>query len=320
MAAQPVSGDSLALAIDLGGTQVRAAIIDRAGKVLARVAETTRAEEGTDIVIGQIASLASRVQAQASASVVLGAGVSSSGPIDTVDGMAVGIPTLKGFSNFPMRDALTSALRLPVFLENDGIAAAIGEWRYGAGKGLDDLVYVTVSTGIGGGVIAGGRVLRGRRGMAAHLGHMSFMAGGERCFCGNHGCFEAYACGTAFTKRAVAAASNNVSTSLGRNGSAITAPAVFEAAAAGDALAQALVDEEARFLGIGFASFAHIFNPDLIIMGGGLSQQFDVLKDGLLKSLKTTAMPAFRDTPVVRAALGTDSGLLGAASLVFGAD
>ena len=317
MAAQPMNSARYALAIDLGGTQVRAAVVDRLGKVLSRAAETTRADEGTDVVISQIVSLARKVQAQAGTSELAGAGISSPGPLDTQEGIALGIPTLKGFSDFPLRARLAEALDLPIMLENDGIAAAVGEWRYGVGRGLNHLVYVTVSTGIGGGVVAGGRVLRGRRGMACHLGHMSFVAGGEVCFCGNRGCFEAYASGTAFTKRAIAAARVDASTSLGRDGSAITAPAVFEAAAVGDALARTLVDEEARLLGVGFASLAHIFNPDLIVMGGGLSQQFDMLKEAMLRSLKACAMPAFRDTPVVKAALGVDSGLLGAASLVF---
>jgi glucokinase len=143
------------------------------------------------------------------------------------------------------------------------------------------------------------------------------MAGGRRCFCGNRGCFEAYASGSAFADRAIERAAVHESTSLGRNGASITAPAVFDAADAGDALALELVAEQARMLGQGFASLLHLYSPDMLIMGGGLSGRFDVLAPGILESLTASAMPAFRDTPVVKAALGSDSGLLGAASLVF---
>jgi glucokinase len=287
------------------------------GDILARSAEPTKADQGPDAVIAQMVSLAAAVRRAAGNLAVAGAGVSSPGPLDTEAGMALGIPTLKGFSDFPFRARLSAALGLPVALENDGIAAAIGEWRHGAGKGVANLVYVTVSTGIGGGVIAGNRVLRGRRGMAGHVGHMSFMAGGRRCFCGNHGCFEAYASGSAFADRAAERAASDNATCLGPDGAIITAPKVFEAAEAGDALALELVAEQARMLGQGFASLLHLYSPDLLIMGGGLSSRFDAMEQEMLASMRASAMPAFRDTPVKKAALGADSGLLGAASLVF---
>ena len=306
-----------ALAIDLGGTQLRAAVVTPEGSIIARSAEPTKADQGPGIVVAQIVAIAQGVMRKADAHRIIGAGVSSPGPLDTEQGIALGIPTLKGFDGFPFRAELSRALNLPVALENDGIAAAIGEWRHGAGKGRANLVYVTVSTGIGGGVIVDNKVLRGRRGMAGHVGHMSFIAGGRHCFCGNHGCFEAYASGSAFTDRAIERAVSHAATSLGRNGAVITAPAVFQAAEEGDRLALDLVAEQARLLGQGFASLLHLYSPEILIMGGGLSSQFDVLGPGILESLKASAMPAFRDTPVIKAAFGADSGLLGAASLVL---
>ncbi len=317
MAARPATLSDLALAIDLGGTQLRAALVDRGGHILARAEARTLANAGAGAVLAQIVSLAGQMKAAARDRPLASAGVSSPGPLDTVTGVALGIPTIKGFSGFPFRDALVEALKLPVALENDGIAAAIGEWRFGAGQGRQNLVYVTVSTGIGGGVIADGRVLRGKRGMAGHIGHMSFVAGGDLCNCGNRGCFEAYASGPAFAARAAKAAASDAETKLGRDGEAVTAPAVFAAARGGDALAQRLVEEQAALLGRGFASLLHLYSPDLLIMGGGLSRQFAMLEQGILHSLRSCAMPAFRETPVVAAALGQDSGLLGAASLAF---
>ncbi len=126
-------------------------------------------------------------------------GVSSPGPLDTEQGIAIGLPTIKDFDNVPLRALLQNQLPHRVFLENDGIAAAIGEWKFGAGQGFLSLVYVTVSTGIGGGVIVDGHVMRGRKGMAGHIGHMAIMPNGLRCNCGSIGCWEAYAAGPAFT-------------------------------------------------------------------------------------------------------------------------
>ena len=322
MAPQSVSAAAttdkdLAIAVDLGGTQVRAALIDRHGTILKRAAEPTKADAGPAVVIGQIAALVSAVSNGISPSRIRSAGVSSPGPLDTQGGIALSIPTLAGFVDFPMRAALAQELAMPVALENDGTAAALGEWKFGAAKGFANVVYVTVSTGIGGGVIVDGRVLRGRRGMAGHVGHMSFVRGGEICACGNRGCFEAYGSGTAFTRRAASAAAAHPTTSLGKDGIPITANAVFVAAAEGDGLARALVNEEAEILGQGFASLLHLYSPDILVMGGGLSNQFDALHGGIVASLCHSAMPAFRDTPVVRAALGSNSGLIGVAGVVF---
>ncbi len=322
MVARPVSTaaqdqNKLAIGVDLGGTQVRAALIDGHGRVLKRRFEPTKADAGPDVVIGQISALVSDVCQNVDRGSILGAGVSSPGPLDTDMGIALAVPNLAGFVNFPLRARLVQVLAMPVALENDGISAALGEWQFGAGKGSANVVYVTVSTGIGGGIIIDNRVLRGRQGMAGHVGHMSFVHGGETCVCGNRGCFEAYASGTAFTRRAVKAAAGAAATALGQDGRAIDAAAVFAAAREGDPIAKALVEEEADFLGQGFASLLHLYSPDILIMGGGLSAQFDALHEGLIQSLRTYAMPPFRNTPVIRAALGANSGLIGAASLVL---
>ena len=316
MASRLVNG-GLAIGIDLGGTQIRAALIDHDGTILKRLAEPTQANAGPDVVIGQMVALAASAAEGVDRGMIAGVGVSSPGPLDTRDGIALAIPTLAGFVDFPLRAALARALSMPVALENDGIAAALGEWRFGAARGFANAVYVTVSTGIGGGVIVDGRVLRGRRGMAGHVGHMSFVRGGELCVCGNHGCFEAYGSGTAFTRRAVIAAAGDAATALGKSGQPIDAATVFAAATAGDGLARQLVAEEAQILGQGFASLLHLYSPDILVMGGGLSNQFALLESGITAALHEGAMPAFRDTPVVPAALGNNSGLIGAATLVF---
>ena len=268
-------------------------------------------------MLDQIRTLADRLVLAADLLAIVGIGVSAPGPLDTETGTALDIPTLRGFSNYPLRDELQRRLPFPVNLENDGIAAAIGEWQFGAGRGISNLVYVTVSTGIGGGAIIDGRVVRGRKGMAAHVGHMSIVRDGELCPCGNKGCFEAYASGTAFTKRAQTRAMECSETSLMRNGEVLDSRSVFAAARHGDSFANRLVDEEAEILGRGFTNLLHIFSPEIVIMGGGLSQQFERLRPGIQAYMARRAMPAFRDIKVVRSALGQNSGLVGAAALAF---
>jgi glucokinase len=306
-----------AIGVDLGGTQVRAALVDEHGNILQRIEERTDADAGPDHVLGQISILADRLLLACDPAAIVGIGVSAPGPLDTESGTALDIPTLRGFSNYPLREELQKRFRFPVNLENDGIAAAIGEWQFGAGRGIANLVYVTVSTGIGGGAIVDGRVVRGRKGMAGHVGHMSIAPDGVLCPCGNKGCFEAYASGTAFTKRARARVLECSETSLARRGEVLDSRSVFAAAGDGDPLANRLVDEEAEILGRGFTNLIHIFSPEIVIMGGGLSHQFDRLQPGIQAHIAQWAMPAFRDVEVVCAALGQNSGLVGAAALAF---
>lgn len=309
----------LAVALDLGGTQVRAALIDGNGAVLRRVAVTTAATAGPPAVIDQLRQLAMAVSEGVDGDRILGVGVSAPGPIDTVRGIALSIPTLAGFVDLPLGRMLETRIGLPVWLENDGIAAALGEWRFGAGRGHANIVYVTVSTGIGGGVVADGRLVRGRHGMAGHVGHMTIVQDGEPCACGNRGCWEAYGSGTAFAKRARTRAAAHGSSLLHADSAAIDGRTVFEAAARGDALARALVAEEADILGVGIANLLHLYSPDIVVIGGGMAADFDLLSPGIASRVRSAAMPPFRDVAVVRAGLDGNSGLVGAGMLVFDA-
>lgn len=309
--------EQVAIGIDLGGTQVRAALVGRQGNVFAQAEERTEATAGPERVLGQILALAEQVMAAGRTLSVVGVGVSTPGPVDTFSGVASDVPTLAGFAGFPLKAELQKRFAYPVSLENDGIAAAIGEWQFGAGKGRDSLIYVTVSTGIGGGIISDGRVVRGRKGMAGHIGHMSVMPNGALCPCGNRGCFEAYGSGTAFALRARTRALTCTETVLGKNGAEVHSRDVFAAARNGDALANILIDEEAEILGRGFTSLIHIFSPEMVVMGGGLSHEFDRLQPGIQNYIARWAMPAFNDVPVIQAALGQNSGLVGAGALAF---
>lgn len=293
--------EPLALGIDIGGTRVRAGLVDGRGMLRARAETATDARGGPAAVVAQIAALGDEVLAGVARRDLLGAGVSAPGPLDTARGVALGVPTLSGWVDVPIAALLAEALGVPVRLENDGIAAAHGEWRFGVGRGLSNLVYITVSTGVGGGVVADGRLLRGRLGMAGHIGHMTVVRDGAPCACGNRGCWEAYASGTAFAARA------------GRE-----PRAVFAAAAAGDAAALAQVAEEADWLGLGIANLLHLYSPELVILGGGVATGFALLAPGIRARLARNAMPAFREVGVTVAALGENAGLVGAAALLFG--
>lgn len=306
-----------AIGIDLGGTQVRAALIDEAGNVLKRAAARTAADAGPTVVTNQLHQVAELVAAGVSRDHLIGVGVSSPGPIDTESGIALSIPTLADFIDIPFRQMIEAKFGLPVWLENDGIAAALGEWRFGAGRSYRNMVYITVSTGIGGGVVSDGRLLRGRRGLACHVGHMTIVHDGAPCRCGNNGCWEAYASGTAFALRAHQRANRQTSTILGRNETPIDGRAVFEAALCGDSLALALVSEEADLLGVGITNLLHLCSPDIVVVGGGMANGFDLLRPGITARVNSAALPPFRDTPIVRAALDDNSGLVGAAALVF---
>lgn len=297
-----------AIGIDIGGSRLRAALIDASGAILERRETMTLAQAGPAAVIAQAVELVSEIAPERDRANLAGAGIACPGPLDTERGLALGIPTLTGWSSIPIAEMIGTALRLPVRLENDGIAAAIGEWKFGAGRGLRHLAYITVSTGIGGGVVLDGRPLHGRMGMAGHVGHMTVQRDGALCPCGNRGCWEAYASGTAFGQR--------ISQSTGSMAGG-TPKSVFAAARLDNPDAKALVAEEADWLGIGIANLLHLYSPDCVVIGGGISNGFDLLFSGISARIRANAMPAFRDVPVVVAGLGENAGLIGAAAMLL---
>lgn len=274
----------------------------------------TLAQAGPAAVLDQIATLVAAARAATPDAMAL-IGVAAPGPLDTRAGVVGTMQSLAGFADFPLRAALQDRLAAPVVLENDGIAAAIGEWRFGAGQGVADLLYLTLSTGIGGGVIAGGHPLRGRRGLAGHVGHIFFSASWTRAPGGRMTCFEDYASGTALAQRARDEGAAHPGSPLARGRP--DAAAVFAAAAAGDDLAQRLVDEEAWALGQGLASLIHVLDPARVLLGGGLSAGLPALMPGLMTTLSAHLKPGFGPVDLRPAGLGAHSGLFGAAALVF---
>ena len=302
-----------ALGIDLGGTQIRAGLVDGDGRVVRKVAVPTPAAEGPVAVLDAAASAVFALIGERSAAKIGRVGLCAPGPLDADNGLALSIPTLPGFVDLPMAALLAQRIGCPVDLENDGIAAVHGEWRFGAGRGVDNLVFVTLSTGVGGGVVCDGRIVRGRMGMAGHVGHITIIADGARCPCGNLGCWEAYASGTAFTRRARERAAAVPSTRLHEG--PIDARSIFAAAAGGDALAGELVAEQADYVGIGLVNLLHAYSPERLVIGGGVSNGLDALMPGIRRRIDVSAMPPFRSVPIVRAELADDAGLVGVATL-----
>jgi glucokinase len=297
-----MAGD-FALGIDIGGTQIRAALVDENGAVVKRAATKTDGPGGPNAIVAQVVQIAKEVSGGTLEN-ISAVGACAPGPLDSDTGIVADIATLPGWKNYPLRDMLSKAFRRPVLLENDGIAAAFGEWKYGAGRGVNNIVFVTVSTGLGGGVVVDGHLMRGARGMAGHVGHMMIDPDGPRCGCGGRGCFEAYASGTNFALAGRAKGFEN-------------GEAIVEAARRGDVAALTLVSQQATYLGYGFASLIHLYSPNRLIMGGGVAKALDLLMPGICAQIDDVVMPAFRGTEIVPAMLGDNCGLVGVAGLAL---
>jgi glucokinase len=243
-------------------------------------------------------------------------GVAAPGPIDTDKGIIYSAPNIPGWENLPLRSILEERFQVPVRLGNDANMAALGEWKYGAGRGHNDLLYFTISTGIGGGVISANRLLVGAWGLAAELGHVTIDPNGPVCGCGCRGHLEAYSSGTAIARYVASELADGVPSSLPTS----PAPTTIEIAAAarnGDELALAAFNRAGYYLGLGVANYLHIFNPSIIIFGGGVSRSEGLLFNPMRAALKDQVLsPAYLDRLVIsQAALGDDAGLLGALAL-----
>lgn len=350
----------LVIGIDLGGTQIRAAILQNA-QLLARAATPTGDNPTPERILPRIFTAVQQALDEAGVTLdeIAGIGVAAPGPLDNRTGTIYTPPNLPGWTSVPLRDMLQERYRKPVFVENDANAAALGEYLFGAGQGCRDLVYLTVSTGIGGGVIAGGKLLEGVNGGAGELGHITIDWQGERCPCGNTGCLEALASGTAIARKANAAIANGqgvellafARTMLEHNSTIpdkgalprqdlntqpldereiaslgllqaedlrVTAQTVARAAESGIPLARAIITSAAEALGVGLVSILHIFNPELVILGGGVMLTGGMLMEPALRVVQERTMRThLAAARIVPAQLGANTGLVGAGALFY---
>ena len=316
----PLNAALLTAGVDIGGTKVVAGVVTHEGTVidLARRDTPHRSKNPQvveDTIVDAVLELAGRHEIHA-------VGVGAAGFIDADRSTVLFAPHLS-WRNEPLRDALTSRLRLPVVIENDANAALWAEWRFGAGRGESHLVCVNLGTGIGGAMIVNGTLQRGRFGVAGEFGHMQVVPDGRRCECGNRGCWEQYASGNVLVREAreMAAANSPVAHPIleraGGDVSAITGPLITAAAQGGDPAARELFEEIGQWLGVGMANLAAAFDPGTFVIGGGLSEAGDLLigpaRDSFSRSL--TGRRFRPEARVVQAQLGNTAGLVGAADL-----
>lgn len=300
------------LAADVGGTNMRTALLNVKGEVLKSLKRPSLAHKGREALIKRLVQMFQDTLREGGADIrkIRGIGVGFPGPLDTERGIVFNPPNLKGWQEVYLRDILEQEMGRPVALENDANAAALGEYWKGAGRGTRSLVCLTLGTGVGGGVVLEGRVWHGAKGIAGEIGHMTLVKNGRRCGCGNRGCLETYGSATGI-----------ITTMKGllerhhiKPKEAVTLERIGRWARAGDSLAQRAIKETGLSLGIGIANVANLLNPEMIVLSGGVTNLGEYLFGPLREEVKKRALPkAVEGLRIVRAELGDNAGIVGAA-------
>ncbi len=314
------------LGVDVGGTNIVVGAVAEDGSAVHGVrSDSTGAEAGPDAVVDRIARLcgATLADAEREAGVrrgqVIGVGVGAPGPLEREAGMVLIAPNL-GWRDYPLRAKVTDALGgLACAIDNDANCAVYGEWWIGAGRGSRYLVGLTIGTGIGGGLVFDGRIFHGASDVAGEVGHMTIDSTGRRCKCGNYGCLEAYASGPNIAARAIEGIEAGVASSLGAyvggDLAKVTAQTVYQAANDGDEFALEVVKDTAKFLGAGVANLVNIFNPDTVVVLGGVTQAGDAIFVPLRAEVTRRAFkPAVKACRILPGELPGTAGVVGAAA------
>jgi len=307
---------SEAIGVDLGGTKMLLGVLDPSSEVAWKSHERSTGQGEEELVELLVREIEEACTERPGVSVV-GLGIPAT--VDHGRGLAVSAVNLP-IENLPIRDIVSERIGLPVFVDNDANVAALAEHLYGAARGARNAVMLTIGTGIGGGLILGGELYRGATGAGAELGHVVIAMDGPRCQgnCPNRGCVETFASGTAIGREGRDAAEREPDSALGRMGAEgreIDGRAVTEAALEGDPTAVSVFDLVGRRLGVALASFANIFEPEAIVIGGGVIAAGDLLLEPARGELQARALPPMNRTPVVEAELGSDAGMIGAAAM-----
>jgi glucokinase len=309
------SSEPVFVGIDIGGTKTLALAATSDGRILGRAVNPTPAQRPVDAVMDVIMATTGAAVSAAGVlpSAVRAAAIASAGAVSPDRGMVVWAPQIPAFSDTPVVDLFRSHWDLPTVIGNDANLAALGEQRFGAGEGVPDLLFITVSTGIGGGIIIGGKLYTGSTGFAGEIGHMTVEAHGPLGRSTTPGAWESLCGGTALVRIAEERMEAGEATTMNDS---ITAVNIFAAKRAGDALAGSIVDDAIGYLAAGLTSLVNIFNPGKIIIGGGLSNEWDAYISPAVKIMRgQTFANAGRDLPVVPPLLGADAGALGAVAL-----
>jgi glucokinase len=301
------------LALDVGGTKLAAGVVDRSGLVHSFLVAPSHADQGPDRVLPRLFELGRRAVEESGLSwrEIDAVGIGCGGPLDAERGVLIAPPHLPGWRDVPLTDLAEEAYDRPATLENDATAGAAGEHRYGAGAGTRHMVYLTISTGVGGGVVVDRRLYRGAGGNGGELGHVTVDWHGRPCRgCGRRGCLEAYVSGTSIAERAHEAGLDGV-----------TAEDVARLARDGDPVATRVWDETVEALACGLASIVNLFEPELVVIGGGVSRSGEQLLAPVRERVRASSMqPAGIAADIVASALGDQVGVVGAAAIVYDRD
>jgi glucokinase len=321
-ASEGTTEGDLTIGVDMGGTKVLLAVVSPTGQVLSSHRHATDKSGSVDKIVGVVAGCVNSCLGPiAKEAKAIGAGIAAQ--IRQRDGMLLAAPNLP-WENVPIRAKIEKATGLPTTVTNDVRAATFGEWRFGAGRGVDDLVCIFVGTGVGGGIVADGRLLYGASDTAGEVGHMTIVSDGRACHCRNSGCFEAYVGGWAIAERAQELAKGRANDSgqlrrLAGGVDQITAEAVAQAYRAGDPFSQELLESTVEYLAAGVVSVVNALNPKLLILGGGVIDGLPNLIPATEALVRQRAIAAaLTDFKIVRAGLGDDAGVLGSAELARG--
>jgi len=302
-----------AIGVDVGGTKIAAAVVTPEGEILNEVRYPSSGPKER-----LLSSIARSVNEVRDGFEVGGVCLAVPGTVSTEENKIIDAPNLHAIEGIPLKDELEERTGLTITVENDANAAAWGEYRFGAGSEVSHLLFITLGTGVGGGVISHGILLRGAQGAGGEMGHITIQATGPRCGCGNHGCLEALASGTAIARRAREVASEKPDSALGQLAveRAVLGEDVAELARQGDEAAISVLHETGVWLGIGLAGFVNVFNPEVIAIGGGAARAGDLILDAARHEVHLRAMSPSRDLVEIKeATLGAESGVLGAAAL-----
>ncbi len=302
--------------VDLGGTKIYTALVDLEGNIIKEKAVETLAFEGENAVMGRIIDTINYVIDGSEKNLIKSIGIGSPGPLDVKNGVIIENSNLP-FKNFEIVKTIRETYDLPTYLDNDANVATLGEFMFGAGKGTENMVFITASTGIGGGAVINGKLFRGTTGNALEIGHTIVANEGPRCGCGNIGCAEALGSGTAIGKRAKEAVATNVETSL-KNYENVTSKEVFKEAVNGDRVAKNILETSLNYLGIAVANTITNFDPEKVVIGGGVINGGSIVLDTIRRVVGERALKTFVDSCTVeKAVLGGKAGVLGAAALAI---
>jgi glucokinase len=314
------NNSGLVFAADVGGTHIRAAAVDQDGKILLRSKQNTPQANDPDEIVRALVNAVREGEKLGIANEITAVSVVVPGTVDVEKGMVVRAPNVPSLNGFKLTDALSSELARSALIENDANAAAVGEMWLGAGRGKRTIVCVTLGTGVGGGIVLDGKLWRGVDGAAAEIGHMCVDPfGGVACGCGSRGCLEVYASATAIVRMTREAKPRYPDSVLDEK-EELTSQIIFDAGVAGDELALEVFRRMGVYLGIGLANLINILNPEMIVIGGGLANGWQLFEKNMRQQVAERAFPLLAArVQIVRAACGDDAGLLGAARLAFDA-